>query len=466
MDILQLLGGPVVEIDLDGLNDGQADAMNKLVAWLDDPEDSRKAVLRGAAGTGKSYLTARFLKYASDKVGLTQIQATSTTHKATGVLRGFLNNNGLESIDTGTIHSYLKLAPKADGSVKKLKRSSRNCPEHRKLLVVDECSMMAQDLYNYLDEDYGVYFHKVLFIGDKLQLNPVGGDTKGASPTFDSEVDAELTEPVRQAVGNPIIELGNHLRDCILNSQIPALETKIADGKGVVMVPAAKWERLLRETSSTIEALEYPDTCRAVAWRNKTVKNLNRMVQVHIHQDQYPDEPVPKYNIGDTMVTYQPILQKALGTIKVLANNCEELIVRGIDVGNHPLYPLYECDIITLENDKGRTLQAYCVVDEDVDDLQIEIKQLARKKQWKKMYDLKERFDLIEPAYCLTSHKSQGSSFQSVFVDAEDMEIVTKMNLPKEGGGMMSAKDKLDTYLRCLYVGVTRASERVYIKTN
>lgn len=443
------------------LKDGQAKALEDLIKWVNDPHDKRHACLTGAAGVGKSFLTAIFLRECQDNFGSYAIQATSTTHKASSVLSGFMNKNDLSAIETGTIHSYLGMTMQADGSTKKLKRNPRNTPRRVKLLVVEECSMVADDLYGYILEDYGVCFDKILFIGDALQLPPV--NNLGQSKTFEAELMIELTEIVRQGADNPIIMLGQHLRECILEGKgHKPLKTDIYNGIGVACVPGAKFDRLTYEAFDTPEAMQNPDLYRAVAWRNAKVKETNWEIKKTIYGGD-----CARFNAGDTVVTYQPVMNKfATGRNKeVQANNCEELTVEEVDFGPHPMYNDIDCDIVYMRSSKGAQITGYVVCYEDEEEYNRELQKLAKAKQWGKFWNMKEFFDIIEPAYSLTSHKSQGSSFRDVFVNQVDMSIILDMRLPSPcKKRMLTHKEKFDTYLRCLYVGITRATHRAYIK--
>ena len=440
------------------LKDGQQKAIDQLLEWVKDPKDTRKACLKGQAGVGKSFLTAIFLREAQELFSAHSIQACSTTHKASGVLRGFMMDNNLSAIESGTIHSYLRMTMQADGKTKKLRRDKRNMPRRVKLLIVEECSMVGDDLYDYILEDYGQFYDKILFIGDELQLSPVG--SRGQSKSFEAELIVELTEIVRQGKDNPIIMTGDHLRQCILECKPPTLITNINNGVGVACIEGAKFDRLMLNSFDTQEAMENPDLFRSIAWRNAKVKETNWSIKQGIY-----GEECARYNKGDTVVTYQPIMNKFSTKKEVLANNCEELTVVDTDFGPHPRFIDLDCDIVHMVNNKGEQIDAYVISYADQESYDYELNKLARAKQWKKFWDLKELCDDIEPAYSLTAHKSQGSSFKDVFVNQVDMSIIMDMRLPREDGkGMMTKKDKLDTYLRCLYVGITRATHRAYIK--
>jgi hypothetical protein len=66
---------------------------------------------------------------------------------------------------------------------------------------------------------------------------------------------------------------------------------------------------------------------------------------------------------------------------------------------------------------------------------------------WFDFYRLQKYFADLRPGYCLTVHKSQGSTYNNVFIDVNDI---------------VSNPDHEET-LRCLYVAVSRASENVVI---
>ena len=451
-----ILGMNLIEKPKFTLNSGQEQALDGLLRWVKDSSDNRHACLIGQAGVGKSFLTALFLGECQDIFGAYAIQATSTTHKASSVLKKFMLNNDLSAIETGTVHSYLGMSMQANGKTKKLKRGTKP-PRRIKLLVVEEASMIADDLYQYILDDYGDCYDKILFIGDALQLPPV--NNLGNSKAFDSELKFELTQIVRQGEGNPIISLGDHLRDCILNSKVPELESNVIGGVGVACIGKGKFERLMYSMYDKPDAMDNPDLCRSVAWTNAEVTNTNYRIKKEIYGDEYA-----RYNVTDTVVTYQPIMDKFSHKKDIITNNCEELTVTDVQFGAHPKFGDIDCDILQLKGEDGKIVDAYVVCKDDEEMYNKELNKLSKAKQWKKFWDLKEFCDIVEPAYSLTSHKSQGSSFKNVFVNQRNMKSILDMELTAPcKTRLLTRKEKLDTYLRCLYVGVTRATDRAYI---
>lgn len=76
--------------------------------------------------------------------------------------------------------------------------------------------------------------------------------------------------------------------------------------------------------------------------------------------------------------------------------------------------------------------------------------ELAKKRgdAWKKYLSFKDCVVCVDFPHALTVHKSQGSTYENVFLDMEDL-------------GKCADKD-YDLYLRLMYVAVSRASDKVY----
>lgn len=66
---------------------------------------------------------------------------------------------------------------------------------------------------------------------------------------------------------------------------------------------------------------------------------------------------------------------------------------------------------------------------------------------WWPYYELQQAFAAIRPAYCVTAHKSQGSTFENVFVDVLDIW----------------ANPNKSEALQCLYVACSRASHHLIV---
>jgi ATP-dependent exoDNAse (exonuclease V) alpha subunit len=73
------------------------------------------------------------------------------------------------------------------------------------------------------------------------------------------------------------------------------------------------------------------------------------------------------------------------------------------------------------------------------------LKQFAAKKDWMNYFRLKNEFSDFRFAYASTVHKSQGSTYDTVYIDLEDISV---------------CRD-LSQLARMLYVAISRATTRV-----
>ena len=155
----------------------------------------RRPVMRvfGYAGTGKTTIARAFAE---------RIDGQTSYAAFTGKAALMMARNGCA--DASTIHGLIyKVEEGFDGRVSF--RLDREIPAaHADLLVVDECSMVDEEIGN----DLLSFRTPVLVLGDPAQLPPV----KGAGFFTAAEPDVMLTEIHRQAEGNPIIQLATAAR--------------------------------------------------------------------------------------------------------------------------------------------------------------------------------------------------------------------------------------------------------------
>ena len=186
-------------------------------------------VLRGSAGTGKSFTT----KVLKDLLPYRNIAITAPTHKAKNVTEKF------SGIPGETVHRLLGLRPNLD-----IEDLDINNPQFDPqaeptinlydLIFVDEASMVGDSLYEFLVNEAARTRTKILFIGDPNQLPPVRkAESKKAPAKAHKVVEGEsdnleisraftecagtstLMTPARQAIDNPLYGLLVALRSDI-----------------------------------------------------------------------------------------------------------------------------------------------------------------------------------------------------------------------------------------------------------
>lgn len=185
------------------LTEDQAEAAQLIEEWFYHLSN-QIFVLCGYAGTGKTFL----IDYVVRQLGLTPgenaVFVTPTGKAASVLIRA--------GTPACTLHSLIYMREEdvevnEDGEVvserflRFVKREKIS--KEIQLIVIDETSMVADDTLRDL-LSFGV---KCLFCGDPAQLPPVGGTN-----TLLSMPCATLKNIVRQAEGNPIVQLAAHAR--------------------------------------------------------------------------------------------------------------------------------------------------------------------------------------------------------------------------------------------------------------
>ena len=184
------------------LSDDQLSALECVESQLSNGDE---AVLVGPAGTGKTTIMRQFLSSQSSPVRL-----MAPTGKAS------LRLSQTTGREARTVHSYLY------GCVEEVATRNKDGTEATQLVfgnphppvkpgglaVVDEASMIGSELYAEFMKQLRSVDGRVLWVGDKAQLEPVG-DTWG--PDLDAPT-AELTQVHRQALESPVLELATLTR--------------------------------------------------------------------------------------------------------------------------------------------------------------------------------------------------------------------------------------------------------------
>lgn len=414
------------------LNPEQLAATDAVMDWL-STSSAPFFLLSGSAGTGKTYSLQALIPQIKGRIIF-----TAPTNKAVRVLRKMLTSEDYKP-ECRTIYSLLGLRLEANGEVKELAEPEDpvDLTQYR-LVVVDEGSMVNRQVFGFIKrvaQDFNVKF---LFMGDAAQLPPVKED-KSLIWTIPG---AELRTVMRY--DNQILKLATSLRDKLSHPAPIFKPASDNDGQvGIWTVTGPQFQAQLADKARNGH-FQVPDKVKALAWRNVTVDSLNTFIRSHIFDAEALSSPW----LPTDRVTLTGPAADLEG--EPMGHTDDEGSVVRVDVDFHPLYPEYKVHRISMETDDGRFMTLQVLHPDDHLRFQQHKARLAaeakiERRRWRNFWDLVEAFHQVRHAYAGTVHRAQGSTYENVFVDWRD--ILLNRNRTEA--------------IQCLYVAVTRASQRV-----
>ncbi|MGB7414395.1 MAG: AAA family ATPase [Thermosynechococcaceae cyanobacterium] len=420
------------------LNDSQQQALEALQAFAEGADSF--FVLEGYAGTGKTTLLQAFVAQLQIMGDPRSIVFSAFTNKATKVLAQMMAQWGL-GVDCLTCCQLLGLRPQINPETGEQDfvpdKDQKSSFGKYDLVIVDECSMVNQNLWELLTTEVSCFYPSVqiLFVGDSAQLPPVN---ETASQTFVAISNkALLTEVVRY--GGAIGVLAESIRCGLESQRLPRLITALNDTQteGTVVLKTSDWERQLVRAFSCDRSQADPDYVRALAYTNKRVNALNRQIR-----DAIFGAEVPRFVPEERLIAMHPIF----GTEdEILMQTSSECVVEEAWEDESQGWRIW---CLYVENDANLVFTLRVLHESEQARFTRELDQLAKAKQWQDFWSLKQRFASVNYSYALTIHKSQGSTFQNVFVDLPD--AMRNRNIRERN--------------QLLYVAVTRAAKRLFIR--
>ena len=425
------------------LSEHQEDVKNQALEIL---ETSKRLLIKGSAGTGKTYMVDELVKELSKAIPKYKlIYCSAPTNKAVTVLSGKINQEQ-SNINLITTHKALKIGAKTDKDtgIKNFEPILSTNPKYHPLVgvslfIIDETSMIGQKMLDYIEEYATNNKTLVIFIGDVKQLFPV---KESHSPVFFQDYpEVELTEIVRQGAGNPIIHLSRNLSD------IWDLETRLTDdGKGFVYTnDRDKIITKLAEVNGT-------DELKYLSWTNADVDQMNKDVREKIY-----GEP-SKIELGETLMFNEPygeyfvnqeIKVKTLDVIdisfKLVVEDMKNFVINDVTL---KCYVINGKQVDEWGDGKLRWRGVFILHENAEEQFKNLMKFLtincAKKKlKWTTKNTFEDQFAKITYNHAMTVHTSQGSTYRQAVVN---IGLINRSPSPEE-------KERL------LYTAITRASD-------
>jgi hypothetical protein len=405
-------------------------------------------LLDGHAGSGKSFLMAEVTRAFRKKK--LDVVLTAPTHKAVAVLSTKLAQAGIVDVPCCTIHSLLSLKPKPNGDRLVFTRDKHAQPVDADVVVIDECSMIGQELYRLIRRHLPTAF--VLFVGDPAQLPPVD---EVASPTFDIKPRSHLETIVRQAAGNPVLEAATAIR-ALQGGEMSWDWCKAARASPMgVYLPGAAADVWMKKAFTSPEFEADPDYHRVVCYTNRQVADINTRIRHWRYGDHIPTPFMP----GERAILRGPVFIDS--EAKFQTN--EEATV--IDISRSTFeFDFDSCLTVSawtaripswrvlLQRDDGEKIPVHMPADERTfNDTVDRVKNEAAdcRDRWQHLHDFKSAIARLQSPYCLTVHSAQGSTFRNTWVHIPDIRRREKSNLLE--------------FQQLLYTSMTRASHAVML---
>jgi exodeoxyribonuclease-5 len=369
--------------------------------------DEKEFCITGQAGTGKTYMLYSIL-------GETATYC-ATTNKAASVLR-------LLTGRAQTIHRLLNLTVKNDFGTGKtsLVQDPKASKIRGEIIVVDEASMVDKYLYNIAKEFCAE--SKIIWVGDDAQLPPV---SSGRFSIFQLGLPTAGLLQVMRSIDTPVITaLSTSLRAAVFNSASITISSQ---------PPAI--ERLTGpQAHETVTRLVQEDgwhSCILLSYTNFRTASAVKVIRGAAHK---PTSLIPgDFVIVNSAFKYSP----SPGVTEWIPTDSMVEIQTIEPIPGQP-------HLIMTQTDLGEFITY-----KDNSRLQADIAKAAAAKDWPLYFRLRDCFIDLRHAEALTIHKSQGSTFDTVFVDMHSL---------------YSCRDPNERR-RLLYVACSRARNKLYIVT-
>lgn len=345
--------------------------------------------------------------------------------------------------------------------------------KHDSILFVDEASMLNEQNIKLLMDAAIRTDSKVIFLGDPGQLPPIRtGDlvkygTDSLSPVFKTQKDeysAGLTERVRQGEGSPILDYA----DTFWNYSTTEGQTdrrvndedmsRVENTQGSIeFINEQQVDKIVPLFKQAVET-NNPSLVKIVAYHNKAVKQWNQIIRRNVYGDEYSPNPLP----GDILMMTDTYNDPASDDAKPLLFNSEDISV----ISTGPIRTVYRVQLMdaTIKDPRGKIITVPLIIPtkQNMDEFNNNKRLLWNEAQKYKNTDrgkYKRALDMywsygtewahVEYGYAITSHKSQGSTYDVSIVDSADIN----------SNGFMSDISKA----RSIYTAITRARNSAVI---
>lgn len=359
------------------LFDEQQKAFFECMSFItNEPKSFRTKRLKARGGTGKTFTIKSLVSYLSRPENNVTVAVVAFTGRAASQISG-------DGVAATTIHSYL-YKPRIDNNGDLIGWDRRDHSELRQFdaICVDEGSMVPESVFKDL-KSVGI---PILVLGDDIQLPPVDPDGNPDYNLMSSFCDHEFTHPDSTLMVNRrtdpkysgIVDLMNTLTEV---DSIPRRK-----GNGLSFVPKGKIMSVRYHQDEQFDIV--------LCGMNKTRKKINDLIRTA----RGFDTDIPQ--VGERVICLR---NDILGGNPV--NNGDLFTVEGV----------LEADRVSkffLRKDGAESTICVSVFNDT-----------WKTEKTPKTKDMNNKLGCFTFGYCVSVHKSQGSTFNSVLFYDEDVSF-------------------------------------------
>ncbi|MGM0480034.1 MAG: ATP-dependent DNA helicase [Bacteroidota bacterium] len=442
----------------------QSDLLHALCAFYTSSQDHPLFLLQGYAGTGKTTLLSAFVN------ALSAMRRKKVLLAPTGrAAKVFSNRSGHPAY---TIHKKIYRKEKVAGGGIRLGLAPNL--HTNTLFLIDEASMIGSyslksdgtiQSRNLLEDVIEFVYNgkncRLIFIGDRGQLPPVGADFSPALQQSYLENHFprlnirrfELSEVLRQAYDSAILENATALRSAPEHS-FPHI--KLRQNSDLKRIDGSELEDVLDSSFSN-----YGDTNTIMITRsNKRANLFNEQVRARIFW--YEEQVVANdllmvvrnnyYWLGEDVSSNFIANGETIRVKRILGRTSLygfDFVDARVELIDFPDYGEFEVKIMLdalSENQpsisRERMKELFFAIEEDY-----AFERNKKKRYERIMSDPYFNALQVKYAYAVTCHKSQGGQWDCVFIDQ----------------GYLTEEMLDQSYFRWLYTAFTRATEQLYL---
>lgn len=459
--------------------ESQQEAIDTFCQFMTSNDDRPTMVLSGSAGTGKTALSAAFVR------SLLRLRQRVVLLAPTGRAAKVLSLNA--GMPAFTIHRRIYRQKTFTGEMTGFSLNFNK--QSNTIFLVDEASMISNNSFSQngasfgsgclLDDLMQYVFSaencRLIIIGDKAQLPPIG---ETESPALDSNALAyaysldiyniELNNVLRQAANSGILYNANAIRQMITRdnaTQLPRI--KVKDFADIHIVPG---DELVEQLASSYYDVGIDETTiitrsnkRANIYNNgirnmvlgredeltpgdilMVVRNNYYWVEIAKNNEaKSPEENQQRMSFianGD-----RAIVRRIRNVHEMYGLRFADLVLEFPDYDNQEISVTAVLDSLLSESTsltKEQSEKLFEGVLADYADIPLKTEKMKRVRTDKYYNALQVKF-----AYAATCHKAQGGQWAHVYVDQ----------------GYMTEEMLTPNYLHWLYTAFTRATEKLFL---